>query len=136
MKDDPDIKSSLRIFEIVVLHIERKYYNSWNLVVYDAPSPNKIPLTTNHFTLEDVDPTKPTCGEREVYGTFVAKEKALDRFLKNALHADSPTENHGAALCYCQIVRKNDLVARLEMLRFYFLFKAMSSTFSIRSVIC
>lgn len=51
--------------------------------------------------------------------SFVAKEKALDRFLNNAVHADSPIKDRGAALCYCQIAGKNGLVARLEILEFY-----------------
>ncbi len=136
MKDDLDIKPWLRTFGIVVLHIGRKYHDCWDLVVYDVPLPHKIPRKTDQFTIEDVDPTQPFCREREVYGTFIARKKALDRFLKNALHADSSTEDRGAASCYCQIARKNGLIARLEMLKFYFLFKATSSTSSIRSATC
>lgn len=135
MKDDLDIKSWLRTFGIAVLHIGRKYYNFRDLVVYDAPSQFKIPLRTNQFTIEDIDPTKPTCREREVYGTIVATKKALDRFLKNALHGESPTKDRGAALCYCQIVRNNGLVSRIEILRFYSPFKVTFSTSFIRSVI-
>ncbi len=93
-------------------------------------------MKTDQFTIENVDSTQSTCREREVYDIFVARKKALNRFLKNALHADSSTENRGAASCYCQIARKNDLIARLEMLKFYFLFKATSPTFSIRSATC
>ncbi len=136
MKDDLDIKSWLRTFEIVVLHIERKYHDCWDLVVYDVPLPHKISRKIDQFTIENVDSTQSFCREREVYDIFIARKKILNRFLKNALHADSSTEDRDAASCYCQIARKNDLIARLEMLKFYFLFKATSSTFSIRSAIC
>ena len=136
MKDDLNIKSWLRKFGITVLHIERKYYNSWNLVVYDVPSLNKISLKIDQFTIENVDSTQSICREKEVYDILVARENVLSRFLENALHADSLTENRGAALCYCQITRKNDFIARLEMLKFYYLFKATSSTFFIRSTVC
>ena len=136
MNDDLDIKSWLLKFGIAVLHIGRKYDDSWDLVVYDASSPYKISLETDQLTIEDVDPTQPTCREREVYGILVARKKALNRFLENALHADSPTEDRGAAWCYRQIARKNGLIARLEMLKFYYLFEATSSTSSIRSTVC
>lgn len=135
MKDDLDIKSWLRTFGIAVFHIGRKHYNSRDLVVYNAPLPYKIPLRTNQFTIEDIDPTNPTCSERDVYVINVAKKKALDRFLNNAVHADSPTKDCGIALCYCQIARKNGLVAWLEVLKFYFLFKVTFSTSFIQSVI-
>ncbi len=136
MKDDLDIKSLLRTFEIAVLHIECKYHDFWNLVVYDASLPHKISLKTDQFTIENVNSTQSIYREREVYDIFVARKKILNRFLKNALHADSSTENRDAASCYCQIARKKDLIARLEMLKFYFLFKATSSTSSIQSVTC
>jgi len=136
MNDDLDIKLWLLKFEIAVLHIERKYHDSRDLVVYDAPSSYKISLKTDQLTIEDVDSTQSTCREREVYDILVARKKALNRFLENALHADSPTEDRGAAWCYRQIARKNDLIARLEMLKFYYLFEATFLTFSIRSTVC
>ncbi len=136
MNDDLDIKSWLLKFEIAVLHIERKYHDSWDLVVYDASSSYKISLKTDQLTIENVDSTQSICREREVYDILVARKKILNRFLENALHADSSTENRDAAWCYRQIARKNDLIAQLEMLKFYFLFKIMSSTSSIWSAIC
>ena len=108
MNDDLDIKSWLLKFEIAVLHIGRKYHDSWDLVVYDAPSSYKISLKTDQLTIEDVDSTQSTCREREVYDILVARKKALNRFLENALHADSSTEDRDAAWCYRQIARKND----------------------------
>ena len=136
MNDDLDIKSWLLKFEIAVLHIEHKYHDSWDLVVYDASSSYKISLKTDQLTIENVDSTQSICCKREVYDILVARKKILNRFLENALHADSSTENRDAARCYRQIARKNDLIAQLEMLKFYFLFKIMSSTSSIWSAIC
>lgn len=99
MKDDLDIKSWLRTFGIAVLHIGRKYYNSRDLVVYDELLLYKISLSTDQFTIKDIDPTKPTYSKREVYAIIIANKKALDCFLNNAVHADSPTKDRGAALC-------------------------------------
>ncbi len=136
MNDDLDIKSWLLKFEIAVLHIECKYHDSWDLVVYDASSSYKISLKTDQLTIENVDSTQLICREREVYDILVARKKVLNRFLENALHADSSTENRDAAWCYRQIARKNDLIARLEMLKFYYLFETTFSTFSIQSTVC
>lgn len=136
MNNDLDIKSWLLKFEIVVLYIGRKYYDSWNLVVYDAPSLYKISLKTNQLTIENVDPTQSIYREREVYDILVARKKALNRFLENALYANSSTKNRDVAWCYWQIARKNDLIVRLKMLKFYYLFEATSSTSSIRSTVC
>ena len=136
MNDDLDIKSWLLKFEIAVLHIERKYHDSWDLVVYDASSSYKIFLKTDQLTIENVDSTQSICREREVYNILVTRKKILNCFLENALHADSSTENRDAAWCYRQIARKNDLIAWLEMLKFYYLFETTFSTFFIQSTVC
>ncbi len=136
MNDDFDVKSWLLKFEIAVLHIECKYHDSWNLVVYDASSSYKISLKTDQLTIENIDSTQSICREREVYDILVARKKILNHFLENTLHADSSTENRDAAWCYRQIARKNDLIAWLEMLKFYYLFETTFSTFSIQSTVC
>ncbi len=136
MNDDLDIKSWLLKFKITVLHIKCKYHDSWDLVVYDAPSSYKISLKTDQLTIENVDSTQSICREREVYNILVTRKKILNRFLENALHADSSTENRDAAWCYRQIARKNDLIAWLEMLKFYYLFETTFSTFFIQSTVC
>ena len=136
MNDDLDIKSWLLKFEIAVLHIECKYHDSWDLVVYDASSLYKISLKTDQLTIENVDSTQSICREREVSDILIARKKILNRFLENALHADSSTENRDAAWCYRQIARKNDLITQLEMLKFYYLFETTFSTFSIWSTVC
>lgn len=50
--------------------------------------------------IENVNLIKLICRETELYDIFVARKKALNRFLKNALHADSFAENRDAALFY------------------------------------
>ncbi len=136
MNDDLDIKSWLLKFKITVLYIKCKYHDSWDLVVYDASSSYKIFLKTDQLTIENVDSTQSICREREVYNILVTRKKILNCFLENALHADSSTENRDAAWCYRQIARKNDLIAWLEMLKFYYLFETTFSTFFIQSTVC
>ena len=63
--------------EITVLHIGLEYQNSRDLVVVDGPCLQAIAQTTDDFTIEDVNPTKPSRGERNVFGISEADREGF-----------------------------------------------------------
>ena len=113
---------------ITVLHIGLEYQNSRDLVVVDGPCLQALAQTTDDFTIEDVNPTKPSGGERNSFGISEATKRALQRFLKNALQVIFHTKDGCAASFYRAIARRNGLIARLEMLEFCFEFKVTLPT--------
>ncbi len=102
----------LQRYGITVRHIGQSYYHGFWDVVISAPVSLGFPCQCDQFTLEEMNPTKPTVSERRINSDAVAQ----DRFFQNAL-STSPYPSISRRL-YRQIAAENNVERVLFALDF------------------
>ena len=87
-------------------------------MVVDGQCLQAFPKISDEYTIEFIDPTKPSDREKDVYGIYQSTWRAWERFLRTALDGIFHIADGRVSQFYRATAKQNGLLARLEMMVF------------------